>query len=105
MCDIHTMPGAAPPPAPEPAPRQQPIEGWACDYRDDEWPVIADPKASAAALLAWGVGELSQLNILLEAANAASSAAGLQVSDVAGAALHFTQQVRQAMEAALARLD
>ncbi|MFT3818309.1 MAG: hypothetical protein QM750_11855 [Rubrivivax sp.] len=98
MCDIHTMPGAAPPPAPEPAPLTA-IEGWAVDHFDDLPPVIVNSQASAEALLAWGLGQLSQLNVLLRAAKLGDA------PDLADAVRHFTAQVEQVLVAAQARLN
>ncbi|MFT3816044.1 MAG: hypothetical protein QM750_00190 [Rubrivivax sp.] len=99
MADIHTMPGAAPPPAPEAAPPLTAIEGWDVDHFGDLPPVIANSQAGAEALLAWGLGQLSQLNVLLRAASHDGT------PDLADAVRHFTEQVQQAMVAAQDRLD
>lgn len=82
-----------------------PIEGWACDFHGMlARPVIVNPEASAVSLLAWALGELSQLNAMLEGISDAAGDSATEVTRLANATLHFTMQAHQAIEAAANRV-
>ena len=88
-----------------------PLMGWAGDmhsYPGDAPAVIVNPEATPAALLGWAVGQLSQLNLLLEVMGTSQSdRLAIPMEDVIGAIRNTTEPVQAALKYALEnkRLD
>lgn len=87
----------------------KPIEGWASALHltaaDDGPAVIPAPDATPQALIAWAMGQLGQLNVLLTTIGMADGF-GVQVdaTALASAIRHPLEQAEAALDAAIHRL-
>lgn len=71
------------------------VTGWASweGLTDHTEPaVIANPAATPAALLAWAIGQIQQVNVVLDAAATYRDPGGMTAGELAGAVLHFSAQ-------------
>ena len=69
------------------------VYGWASDnHRLDDAPaVIVNPKATALTLLSWGLGQVQQCNVLLDALSRGDGSQEYDIRVTAGM-LHFLKQ-------------
>jgi hypothetical protein len=82
-----------------------PIAGWASSGTsigdEHETSVVIGPDATASGLLSWSIGQIQQLNVLLDAINAARHIGGVVDSaEICGSVRHQLQQVEAALEGA-----
>ena len=78
------------------------VNGWASriDVPEHDKPaVIVNPAASAGALLAWALGQIEQVNAVLEAVATGSTKGGMSTAELAGAVQHFNEQARAVLAA------
>jgi hypothetical protein len=76
-----------------------PVRGWIGDYEATfAEPVVVNSAAEAAPLMAWGIGQLEAVNVLLEAIACAKQ--NDDVARVAGAIWHLTAQAETVIKAA-----
>lgn len=73
------------------------VTGWASSLgfeNHTEPAVIVNPAATPAALLDWAVGQLMQVNVVLDAAATSKGPDGMTTGELAGAVLHFSAQAQ-----------
>ena len=99
MADVHTMPGCSPPPPPAPTPAPISVQGWDWDSLGAP-PVIVNPNATHNSLESWALGQLRQLNRLLEIIGCSDPAYEYSAADIVGSIRHFTEQVETVLRAA-----
>lgn len=103
--------GGIPPEQAGPSDLDEPqcVEGWASrvhlSINDDGPSVIPSPAASAESLIAWALGQIGQLNVMLHTIGMAEEFAVLPPpSELAGAVRHQLEQIEVVLEAATGRL-
>jgi hypothetical protein len=89
--------------------RLQPITGWASGgntfHDEHEQAVVIGPDATASGLLSWGIGQLQQLNVLVDAVSGATEHSGaIDPAEVCGAIRHQLEQIEGALVGAASLL-
>lgn len=84
------------------------IAGWCSDLHSPhlhtEATVVVGPEATSAGLLAWGIGQLQQLNILLTVIGCAQHTSPADPGELCGAIRHQLEQAMATIEAAADQL-
>lgn len=83
----------------------RPVEGWAsgalCVNNESKKSVVIGPDATPAGLLSWGIGQLQQLTVLVDAIACSEDAIGrLEPPQVCGAIKHQLSQIDSTLVAA-----
>lgn len=90
-----------------PAAAVRSVNGWSSRADvdpDDEPAVIVNPEANTAALLAWALGQVAQVNAVLDAVATGPAHGGMPAAELAGAVQHFNEQVQAVLEAVRDRM-